>query len=78
MARDIDCIFITKYSRIVCLFGIEINSQYTCSANIFTYDENDENIFTSNLKTWYICTNHQSRKIRANTDKNGETDIFYY
>ena len=78
MARDIDCIFITKYSRIVCLFGIEINDQYTCSANIFTYDEGDENIFSSNLKTWYICTNHQSRKIRANTDKNGETDIFYY
>ena len=78
MARDIDCIFITKHDRIVCLLGIEKNEKYTCSANLFTYNEDDDDIFISNLKTWYVCTNHQSRKIRADTSGDADSDIFFY
>ena len=78
MARDTDCIFIKKHSRIVCLFGIEINEKITCSVNIFTYNDSDDNIFTSNLKTWYVCTSHQSRKIRGDTDRNEDSEMFYY
>ena len=76
MARDTDCLFITKYSRIVCLFGIELSGKYDCSVNIFTYD--DGGSFVSNFKTWYICTNHLSRKIRGDTDNNIDSDLFYY
>ena len=78
MARDIDCLFISNLSRIVCLFGIEINDEYTCSVNIFTYDDNDDDSFTSNLKTWYVCTNHLSRKIRGNMDNDPNSRIFFY
>lgn len=78
MARDTDCLFITKHSRIVCLFGIELSGKYDCSVNIFTYDEGGGDIFVSNFKTWYVCTNHLSRKIRGDTDNNIDSDIFYY
>ena len=76
MARDTDCLFINKHSRIVCLFGIELSGKYDCSANIFTYDEGGS--FVSNFKTWYICTNHLSRKIRGDTDNSIDSDLFYY
>ena len=76
MARDTDCLFITKHSRIVCLFGIELSGKYDCSVNIFTYD--DGGSFVSNFKTWYICTNHLSRKVRGDTDNNIDSDLFYY
>ena len=76
MARDTDCLFIIKHSRIVCLFGIELSGKYDCSVNIFTYD--DGGSFVSNFKTWYICTNHLSRKVRGDTDNNIDSDLFYY
>ena len=78
MARDTDCIFITKHDRIVCLLGIEKEGKYTCSANLFTYNEYDDDIFVSNLKSWFVCTNHLSRKIRADTSRDADSDIFYY
>ena len=79
MARDVDCLFITSRNRLVCLFGIETNGKYDCSVNIFTYDEDEENFFVSNFKIWYVCSNHQSRKVRGDTDNPyGNSDLFYY
>ena len=79
MARDVDCLFITYLNRIVCIFGIIKKGIYACSANIFTYDDdNAEDIYTSNLKTWEVCNNHYSRKIIKDTDNNPDSTIFYY
>ena len=72
MARDIDCIYISQYDRIVCAFGIKKVDTYTCSVNIFTED----NSFISNLKTWEVCNDHQSRKLRQ--DSIDKTTFYYY
>ena len=74
--RDIDCLFINKYQRIVCIFSyIDSDGQHSCKANIFSGTEAD---FESNTKTLEGCVDHLSRKIRGNTENNEDSDIFYY
>ena len=78
ISRDVDCLFFNTHNRLVCVLGVEDNGYYQCAANIFIYNIGDEDIFTSNLKIWNVCTSHQSRKIRANTNRSGDPNIFYY
>ena len=73
---DIDCLYINKHQRIVCIFSyLNSDGQYTCQANIFSGSEAN---FASNTKRLDGCVNHLSRKIRGNTDNNEDSDIFYY
>ena len=73
MARDIDCIYNNDFNRIICAFGIKVEHEeaYSCSVNIFT----DGSMFISNLKTFQLCNNHHSRKIKLDNDNK---NIFYY
>ena len=71
---DIDCIFINKHQRIVCIFSyIDSNNEHLCNVNIFSGIN-----FESNVKTFEGCINHLSRKIRGSTGGNEDSDIFYY
>jgi len=74
IGRDIDCLYINKYQRIVCIFSYT-DSTPSCKVNIFS---GSEAYFTSNTKNLDGCVDHLSRKIRGNTDNNEDSDIFYY
>ena len=76
IGKDIDCFYINKHQRIVCIFSYKYsNEQHSCQVNIFSGTEAD---FESNTKTLNGCVDHLSRKIRWNTDNNEDSDIFYY
>ena len=86
-ARDTDCIYMNKYQRIVCAFGLEKNGQYgqfICGLNMFYIKLDDENngeykiISTSNLKLFDSCMTHHSRKLRVISDPNEGSDSFFY
>ena len=73
--RDIDCIYVSKFQRLVCSFGLFSGDKgiYECGLNIFK----DAGEFVSNRRA-YDCSNHLSRKLRGNTDVNEDSDFFYY
>ena len=79
MARDIDCLYIRKHQRTVCVFGIKTGDyeKFVPHINIFKNCE-----MTSNFKVLNNdCTNHHSRKIREYTGSYEEpenSDIIYY
>ena len=76
IGRDIDCLYINKHQRIICIFSYKDNdNQHSCQVNIFSGSEAN---FESNTKTLEGCVDHLSRKIRGNTDNNENSDIFYY
>ena len=77
IGRDIDCLYINKYQRIVCIFSYKSSatSAHSCQVNIFSESEAS---FESNTKDLSGCVDHLSRKIRGNTDNNEDSDIFYY
>ena len=76
IARDIDCVYVSKYQRLVCAFGILSKGVYTCGLNIFSTSITQIE-FRNNLKQ-FDCQNHHSRKLRLNSDVNENTDFFYY
>ena len=78
-ARDFDCIYMSKFQRLLCGFGILSDGVYDCNINIFNVkDEGIDSI--SNLKSSpdIPCNNHHSRKLRGNSDVNIVSDFFYY
>ena len=80
IARDVDCIYINKFQRIVCAFGYELNAQfqyYKCALNIFIVKDGSIET-TSNFKTYDSCHYHHSRKLRLNSDLSESSVFFYY
>ena len=78
LARDIDCLYINKHERTVCLFGILSGDEGKYQANVNIFMNTNQ---TTNLKIINDCTNHHSRKIRLSTDaktNSSKSDIFYY
>ena len=78
IARDVDCIYINKFQRIVCAFGYELNAQfqyYKCALNIFIVKDGSIET-TSNFKTYDSCHYHHSRKLRLNSDLS-ESSVFF-
>ena len=76
IARDIDCIYVSEYRRIVCSFGFLSNGIYECGLNVFT-SSITQNEFKNNFKQ-FDCKNHYSRKLRLNSNINEDTNFFYY
>jgi len=81
LARDMDCLYIRKHQRTICVFGqnsVENGiSKIVCSANIFdgTIKKSDYKVLNT------ACTSHHSRKIRGYTNIINDpdnSDFFYY
>ena len=78
IANDIDCLFIKKHQRTVCIYGKYPDDlgKSQCTLGMFE----DTNII-SNKKSLYFCPDHYTRKMRLSTDAKQNTensDIFYY
>ncbi len=80
IARDIDCIYISKFQRIFCGLGFySTDGKYDCRINMFTIAGGTIQQTAAVQETRnQNCNNHYSRKIRGNSDVNVDSDFIYY
>ena len=77
IGKNLDCIFVNKYQRIICGFPYKINdddAQYTCALNIF--NDTDAHGFKAAIYQIDECENHLAAKLSVPSDINEESDIF--
>ena len=79
IGKNLDCIFVNKYQRIICGFPYKMligDAQYACALNIFI--DTDANAFEGAIYKIEECENHLAAKLSVPSDINEDSDIFYY
>ena len=78
IANDIDCLFINKHQRTVCIYGKYPDDLGKSQCTLGIFEDTD---IISNRKNLGFCPDHYTHKIRLSPDakQNPEnSDIFYY